>query len=400
MRASKLILLSPPFTPARVLRGMDGAWHDPSSFQFGRQDSAATTLLSAVEQPVGYRQDRANANHAIQATAGERPTLSARINRLLKSEDFSNAAWTKVGSTAAPSANTINFPNLNEAIVQGPTMAATVGVAATFQVELSGTGTIYVGISRSSGGVYEETKTLVTLTAAPTVYSVTRTIANASQIGFSGFLTRGTDGTATTVTANKAHLSHGTSIARYQRVNTASDYDTVDFPMGDDFDGTDDSQTCATGGGGTSGFYYAEAFRVQGGAGADRTLFSDAGTNTGFRVRVNSSNKLELAGGNNTTFVTAESAATLSVGSTYILEAWHDGANLNVQINGGAIASSAFAVATAGTAGFTVGKDNGAASSYANGRSYGRVYIKGGKPTDTERLKVRKYLAAKAQLSL
>lgn len=173
-------------------------------------------------------------NHALQNTSANRPVLSARVNLLTKTEDFSDAAWTKAGSSTAPTASTLNFPNLNEAISQTATMAATVGTSATFSVELSGSGTIYIAAYRFGSASYEETKTKITLTSTPTRYSVSHTMTNAGQTGFGGYISRSTDGTATTVTASKADLRHtntGANLPAYQRVNTSTDYDTTGFPL-------------------------------------------------------------------------------------------------------------------------------------------------------------------------
>lgn len=53
-----------------------GAWWDPSDFATLFQDSAGTTAVTAVGQPVGRMLDKSGrGNHVIQATAGSRPTL-------------------------------------------------------------------------------------------------------------------------------------------------------------------------------------------------------------------------------------------------------------------------------------------------------------------------------------
>ena len=48
-----------PFTPARLFSGgAKGAWYDPSDFSTLFQDSAGTTAVTAVEQPVGLMLDK------------------------------------------------------------------------------------------------------------------------------------------------------------------------------------------------------------------------------------------------------------------------------------------------------------------------------------------------------
>lgn len=143
---------------------------------------------------------------------------------------------------------------------------------------------------------------------------------------------------------------------------------------GDDFDGATHSLSGTTGGGGTAGFFYCAGLRVDGGAGSFRIIWSDTGANIGYRVFINTSNQLQMQAGNGTAFTDAITVGTLPVGETHVVTAWDDGVNLNVQIDQGAIASVARPVVSAGTAGFTEGKDNGAASSYLNGVLFNRVY--------------------------
>jgi len=53
-----------------------GVWYDPSDFSTLFQDSAGTTPVTAVEQPVGKMLDKSGrGNHATQSTAGNRPVL-------------------------------------------------------------------------------------------------------------------------------------------------------------------------------------------------------------------------------------------------------------------------------------------------------------------------------------
>lgn len=87
---------------ARVVQGIvkagNGCWLDPSDISTMFQDTAGTIPVTAVEQPVGKILDKSgNGNHAKQSVTASRPTLSARYNLLTKTEDFSDAVWTKVG---------------------------------------------------------------------------------------------------------------------------------------------------------------------------------------------------------------------------------------------------------------------------------------------------------------
>jgi hypothetical protein len=81
----------------------NGALFDPSDLSTLFQDVAGTIPVTAVEQPVGKMLDKSgNGYHATQSITASRPTLSARYNLLTKTEDFSDAVWTKTGTTVTP----------------------------------------------------------------------------------------------------------------------------------------------------------------------------------------------------------------------------------------------------------------------------------------------------------
>lgn len=65
------------WTPATLFSaGEQGAWYDPSDFSTMFQDSAGTTPVTAVGQPVGRILDKSGrGNHATQTTATSRPVL-------------------------------------------------------------------------------------------------------------------------------------------------------------------------------------------------------------------------------------------------------------------------------------------------------------------------------------
>lgn len=65
------------WTPAALFASSEkGAWFDPSDFSTLFQDSAGTTPVTAVGQPVGRVLDKSGrGNHATQATATARPVL-------------------------------------------------------------------------------------------------------------------------------------------------------------------------------------------------------------------------------------------------------------------------------------------------------------------------------------
>ncbi len=153
------------------------------------QDSAGTTPVTAVEQVVGKILDKSgNGNRASQSTTASKPKLSARKNKLLATTTL---ATQSVTLTASP--HTLSFKGTGTVTLTG---ASTAG-------PLVGTG---VG-------------NRVSLTFTPTAGSVTFTV--------SGSVT-------------EAQLEDGSAASTYQRVTTATDYDTAGFPHYLKFDGVDD----------------------------------------------------------------------------------------------------------------------------------------------------------------
>ena len=196
-----------------------------------------------------------------------------------------------------------------------------------------------------------------------------------------------------------AQIETSATTTRYQRVNTATDYDTAGFPFYTRYDAIDDSETSATGGGATSGVFICTAVRPSG-VGTVRDLWGDTGTNTGWRLRINAANQLEFAGGNGTAYVTATTVATLPANATAVVTGWHDGTTLRVQINQGAVFTAALASVAAGTAGFTLGKTNGAATNFFGGGLYPVVYRSGTPVTAAEIANTQRYVANRSGVTI
>lgn len=73
--------VAPPvvaFSPRQLFaNGEQGGWWDPSDLSTMFQDSAGTTPVTAVGQPVGLIRDKSGkGNHLLQATAASRPVLA------------------------------------------------------------------------------------------------------------------------------------------------------------------------------------------------------------------------------------------------------------------------------------------------------------------------------------
>ena len=441
--------LTASFSPAMLFTGSTtGVWYDPSDFTTLYQDAAGTTPVTAVEQPVGLMLDKSGrGNHAVNNSGNSAnfPVLSARYNLLTKTEQFDDGVWTKnnllnfgAGSVANTTA-TLDPVGGNSAdlIVPNTTSTTNHGVAQNFAFS---SGTQYKFVCHAKPAGYSFVKFFARNTAFGTNVSVSFDLVGVSYTVMTGSatctITATTNGflrmevvatasaSATTdfqwvamnATGDVAYSGNGTSgvyiwgadlrVANdalnqpaYQRVNTSSDYDTVGFKQGEVFDGINDYLTASAGGGSTTSFFWCSAIRA-GKVGAVQTLFSDAGTNTGYRVRINASNQLELSAGNGTAYSTVSTTATLSIGQRAVLTAWHDGTNLNVQINNGTVHQVAFSTATAGTAQFTIGKNNNAASNFFAGWLYEKVYTKDSVPSSAQIADTKAYVANIAGITL
>ncbi len=220
-------------------------------------------------------------NHAYQPTTTSRPVLSARVNLLRETEQFNDTAWTKRNATVtanadvAPDGTTTadrleangsttylyqslaglaNAPyTLSVSVLKGTsfTIAAdnqsSIGTGVTFD----GTTGAFVTLNKLSNGYAVSSYSCIThpLNSGYWLASITLTV-NAGNNNVSVWINTAKSATyasggqstigdmltvwgASLVRADQAHLP-------YQRVNTATDYDTAGFPHYLRFDGVDD----------------------------------------------------------------------------------------------------------------------------------------------------------------
>lgn len=165
--------------------GEQGVWYDPSDRATLYQDAAGTTPVTAVEQPVGLMLDKSGrGNRAYQSTSASRPVLSARVNQY-------------VGTATLATQNVTTR-------------------AATYTLRFEGTGSIT--LSGTATGTRSAGTHSVVCTAGTLTSTVTGTVTN----------------------ADLRVANDGVNLPAYQRVNTATDYDTAGFPHYLRFDGVDD----------------------------------------------------------------------------------------------------------------------------------------------------------------
>jgi hypothetical protein len=277
------------FTPASLFAaGEQGVWYDPSDFSTMFQDSAGTTPVTAVEQPVGRILDKSGrGNTATQATDASRPVLSARVNLLTYSEQFDNAAWVKSNATVTPDVivapnETLTADKLVEGVgtarkfisqsgatsgqtfsvyaqkgerdyvAIGQTNSGGIWAVSLFNINLG----TYVG-SYQAGGVSTPTNnTIISVGSGWYIVSCTLNIASGAQSPvimvsnggdpiFEGYTGNGTSGIYIWG-ADLRPTDQTTLLPAYQRIAAATDYDTTGFPYYLRFDGTDDSMATGT----------------------------------------------------------------------------------------------------------------------------------------------------------
>jgi hypothetical protein len=198
---------------------------------------------------ISVRQIAGNHAFANPAAPANRPILSARVNLLTKTEDFSDAVWTKTGAgTGSIAVLTNNYGIAPDGTQTAARLQLNLGATpATAMSRLfqggygtaaQNTNSIYIkttdGTTKTIYMVYTSTVTLFTVGPSWSLLQPPTT-ANAAY----GQMQIGLDGSADTSTTADLLIWHpdvrptnsGALLPPYQRVNTASDYDSVGFPL-------------------------------------------------------------------------------------------------------------------------------------------------------------------------
>jgi hypothetical protein len=241
-----------PWTPAALFsKSEQGAWYDPSDMSTLFQDSAGTMPVTAVEQPVGLMLDLSGrGNHAQQVTSTKRPVLSARVNLLTKTEDFSDAVWAKEsGTTITPNTTiapdgTLTADTVSQTggrIFQAAFFSAFAGLRATaeFYIKANIATTViadFNGLNNTANNSLGTTSFSITTDWQRFTHSKT---IGGNDVGLF-VLIRGTSGQDFQIWGAQLDLGVSTP-TKYQRVNTNLDYATDGFKKYLKFDGVDDA---------------------------------------------------------------------------------------------------------------------------------------------------------------
>jgi hypothetical protein len=220
-------------------------------------------------------------NHASQSTAASRPVLSARVNLLTRTEEFDNAYWAKNATTVSANAatapdgtttadkvtadgtNTQHYVTVLTSWPSGASHRLTCSVkkdTADFAHVLVTGINAYVQISLVDGStVFSSTGTGTNVSFAVESQgngwyrvTLTATQSSGSAVGFRIYPLAASSNTAGPSEASTASMfvwgadlrltaDATAAIPAYQRVVTASDYDSAGFPTYLRFDGVDDS---------------------------------------------------------------------------------------------------------------------------------------------------------------
>lgn len=224
--------------------GEQGAWYDPSDLSTLYQDSAGTTPVTALGQPVGLMLDKSGrGNHASQLTDTARPTVQARVNLLTATEDFTSAPWVKETGVTALSANTVSFPagsdvaNRLRQAVEVPqrsigSWSLTLDVPPV-SAWSDPTATLY--LTTATGGLGRAT----TVNATNEWQRVTMVEPPPPTGTFINYMVYA-DKPVTITGLSKTQLELGSTPTTYQRVTSATDYADVGAKRKIDFDAVDD----------------------------------------------------------------------------------------------------------------------------------------------------------------
>lgn len=247
--------------------GTQGWWYEPSDFSTLFQDVSGTIPVTAVEQSVALMLDKSGmGNHATQATSTSRPILRNRYNQFTETE-FRNGVTDAPTRGGLVSATTLT--GYIGALAFGHD-GATTSYAYKTATHVNGVAyrlSLVVSMDDGLPPVFSLTNSLNTFTPvmfgiassavnpseitvvgnADGTYTVTRTVVSSGATTFFGVAKYNTNNNRTfKVTAYDirpiadAHLP-------YQRVNTATDYDSdpSKFPLYLDPDGSDDGMATA-----------------------------------------------------------------------------------------------------------------------------------------------------------
>ena len=268
------------FNPASLFAGGElGFVYNAGNSATVWTDTSGTTPAAINDLDARIDDTSGNAANATQASSGLRPVVSARVNLLTKTEDYADSAWGKAAlngafSTGIISPSGANLPRYTENAAAGVQRAMyqliTLPHAGTITISMEakqegrrylslypqagvspwaifdlvsgvvsltgGSGYVSSSITALGSGVFRCSITATYTSGA--VYSNIYWLLDASEPA-SAYDGDGVSGSY----VGAMQFEYGSTATTYQPVNTATDYDTIGFPVYLDFDNVDDKLT-------------------------------------------------------------------------------------------------------------------------------------------------------------
>lgn len=230
------------FEPDRLFRDSEeGIYNDITTWPTSYFEDTAGTDAAELEDTVALILDQSgNGNDWSQATAGARGKVSARYNLLERTEEFNDAYWVKSGdivitpnAAEAPdgtmTADRVQFTLAGEgrAFRQAPLFTEGTQLIYSFYAKaVSGSGTLAISTNFAGFDISQTvndtswTKLTLNITSGGTNFAVYAGADHRFHVGeITDFYIWGAD----------LRLASDTDQPAYQRVTTATDYDTVGF---------------------------------------------------------------------------------------------------------------------------------------------------------------------------
>lgn len=274
---------------ALFARGEQGAWYDPSDKVTMFQDAVGNVPVTAAEQPVGLILDKSpNGNHATQATTTARPVWTARKNLATYSE-AQNGNFGGQSGRITP-VDGVNTPIGTVRVLRKGTDGSAYAYASPLAVVVGDLITVSVYARRTDkqplvfGGGASASSSLNDMTVClngNTVASALTVVplsdgwhrVSATAVRAAGTLGVISYNPTVEVEWTGLQIERAPAATRYQKINTATDYDTAGFLYRLRFDGIDDYLSSAKYGNVKAGSVIAAAVGFSAGTRTGTDLF-------------------------------------------------------------------------------------------------------------------------------
>ena len=373
-------------------------------------------------------------NHATQSITASRPVLSARKNLLTKTEDFSAGEWFK--ALGFVSGRNLFTPDTTTGIHRiAQSFAPTLGVKYQVSGRVKGSGFRYVYVN--TGEILTAKFVIDTQTGAyindaqQPASNIVVSVASDGYIDFSYTGIGTSKANNIWLQANNTFVSNDDSSVtgngvngfyldkldiryletiptRYQRVNTATDYDTAGFPRYLRFDGVDDYLNLPYMGlyaNGSASCVEASAAGAHAGR-YSQLLCESSGVNTNCRYSLSLESQMYskgafIRGDNNTVDLEVEGTQPVTIYRTTVVATTDTGSKIKTTHNSVLVRNTNYARANPVNAGnTTIGAAvTTTASLFYVGDLYGLLITKSAL-SDADRRKCEVYLGRKAGVTL